>query len=419
MKQLQKLLITFALVALVASCTPTMQPPLKALGSGSSATSGGNYVPKVDNFQIILDSSLTMANSFPAARDIVSRINQGIPSDLNYTAGLRSIGHSSSQSKNSTDLLYGMAAYNKTAFHDGLGKIKYVGGSTPMSTALQAAGSDLKTASGKSALILVSDGLHMYDAPAAAKSIKSMLGDNLCIYTISVGEASNQKMLKQLADAGQCGFATSDAALADNASMATFINNVFLSKATPKPAPKPVPVAAPLDSDGDGVIDAKDKCPNTPKGAPVDKVGCPLDSDGDGVFDYLDQCTGTPTGVSVDAKGCPTKLTLHINFGNDSHAVGDQYLSEVAKAAQCINQYPGNKVLIFGHTDSRGADAYNQVLSERRAAAVVKALVEKFNIPASRLASSGFGETRPIADNGTIEGRFDNRRVEVACGATE
>jgi OmpA-OmpF porin, OOP family len=61
----------------------------------------------------------------------------------------------------------------------------------------------------------------------------------------------------------------------------------------------------PLDSDGDGIPDYLDKCPNTPTGVKVDANGCPLDADGDGVPDYLDKCPNTPTGVQVDASGCP------------------------------------------------------------------------------------------------------------------
>ncbi len=59
------------------------------------------------------------------------------------------------------------------------------------------------------------------------------------------------------------------------------------------------------DADGDGVADADDKCPNTPAGVKVDATGCPVDSDGDGVADYLDKCPNTPSGVKVDATGCP------------------------------------------------------------------------------------------------------------------
>ena len=78
----------------------------------------------------------------------------------------------------------------------------------------------------------------------------------------------------------------------------------------PAPVLEPIPVAAPapappVDSDGDGVIDDLDKCPNTPVGAKVDSYGCPLDSDGDGVADYLDKCPNTSKGVAVDNNGCP------------------------------------------------------------------------------------------------------------------
>ncbi|MDQ8157509.1 MAG: thrombospondin type 3 repeat-containing protein, partial [Gemmatimonadota bacterium] len=72
--------------------------------------------------------------------------------------------------------------------------------------------------------------------------------------------------------------------------------------------PTGTPVSAegcPLDSDGDGVIDAQDRCPNTPRGTAVNATGCPLDADGDGVVDAQDQCPNTPRGTAVNATGCP------------------------------------------------------------------------------------------------------------------
>ena len=173
----------------------------------------------------------------------------------------------------------------------------------------------------------------------------------------------------------------------------------------------------PLDSDGDGVFDYMDQCPGTPTGTAVDSKGCPLDSDGDGVFDDSDKCPDTPTGVSVDTNGCPTKLTLHINFGTNSSKIGPKYDSEIAKAARCINDYPGNVVYIDGHTDSDGSRAYNQKLSEQRATAVKNRLISNFDIPAEKVTARGFGEEQPVADNNTAEGRALNRRVDVACGA--
>jgi OOP family OmpA-OmpF porin len=66
--------------------------------------------------------------------------------------------------------------------------------------------------------------------------------------------------------------------------------------------------------------------------------------------------------------------------------------------------------VVEGHTDSTGADAYNQALSERRANAVLKYLVDA-GVPAARLSARGFGESEPVADNDTAEGRAQNRRV--------
>ncbi|MFH2043800.1 MAG: outer membrane beta-barrel domain-containing protein [Pseudomonadota bacterium] len=67
-------------------------------------------------------------------------------------------------------------------------------------------------------------------------------------------------------------------------------------------------IGCPLDTDGDGVYDYLDKCPDTPKDVKVDEDGCPLDTDGDGVYDYLDKCPDTPKGVEVDENGCPPEV---------------------------------------------------------------------------------------------------------------
>ncbi|HEY7747003.1 MAG TPA: MipA/OmpV family protein [Desulfuromonadales bacterium] len=174
----------------------------------------------------------------------------------------------------------------------------------------------------------------------------------------------------------------------------------------------------PLDSDGDGVPDYLDKCPDTPKGAPVDKNGCPLDSDGDGVPDYLDKCPGTPKGTLVDETGCELKLTLHINFDFDKAEIKPEFEPEMEKAAKFIQEHASVPfILIAGHTDSMGEEAYNQELSDKRAAAVRQHLVEHHGIKADKLKARGYGEARPVADNATEEGRYENRRVEVLCCA--
>ncbi|MET0049884.1 MAG: OmpA family protein [Candidatus Thiodiazotropha sp.] len=168
------------------------------------------------------------------------------------------------------------------------------------------------------------------------------------------------------------------------------------------------------DSDGDGVADNLDQCPGTPQGAQVDDQGCELDSDGDGVVDARDQCPGTPAGASVDGRGCAMKIVLNrIPFEVDSDRIEGGYAAELRQVADTLKSRQDVKsVLVIGHTDSRGSTQYNQALSEKRARAVAQFLVSQ-GVPAAIIKVSGEGETAPVADNATAQGREQNRRVEL------
>ncbi|WP_025732990.1 OmpA family protein [Carnimonas nigrificans] len=181
------------------------------------------------------------------------------------------------------------------------------------------------------------------------------------------------------------------------------------------------PDHADADSDGDGVPDSIDECPGTPAGVAVDAKGCPLDSDGDGVPDYLDECPGTPAGTEVDAQGCPVEqaperptLVLNdIHFAFDSSKLSGDSQQTLNVVAQRLVENSDVAVRIEGHTDSTGTEAYNKRLSQRRADSVAQYLTSQ-GVDASRLTTEGFGESRPVADNSTREGRAQNRRVEIA-----
>lgn len=176
-----------------------------------------------------------------------------------------------------------------------------------------------------------------------------------------------------------------------------------------------MPVA---DSDGDGVPDDVDACPGTPAGVAVDARGCPRDSDGDGVPDYLDKCPGTPSGAKVDADGCEIMDSVSISvtadhFDFDSATLKPAMESELSDVAAKVRASAGSEMLeVVGHTDSTGPEAYNQGLSERRAEAAASYLIDA-GVPASQISTMGKGESEPVGDNGTREGRAMNRRVEV------
>jgi len=84
----------------------------------------------------------------------------------------------------------------------------------------------------------------------------------------------------------------------------------------------------------------------------------------------------------------------------------------IDQLSQFMNKYPDRKIVVEGHTDSRGSAEYNMLLSKRRADSVKNALVEK-GIDESRIMTRGYGETHPAASNKTAAGRQQNRRVEV------
>ena len=160
-----------------------------------------------------------------------------------------------------------------------------------------------------------------------------------------------------------------------------------------------------------------DKCPNTPAGLTVDSAGCPKDSDGDGVYDDMDKCPDTLMGIKVDEVGCPVpikekvSIELRVEFEFDKAEIKSVYRWHLQKVANFLKTYSDTKAVIEGHTDNIGTDEYNRRLSRKRAESVRKFLVDEFNIPPQRLEAEGFGESMPVADNNTDEGRQINRRV--------
>jgi outer membrane protein OmpA-like peptidoglycan-associated protein len=166
------------------------------------------------------------------------------------------------------------------------------------------------------------------------------------------------------------------------------------------------------DTDEDGVPDKIDQCPNTPKGCPVDAVGCPLDSDGDGVIDCEDKCP-TEKGPASN-NGCPDWVEIQISalhFDFDKSELRPEGKAELDKLASQLNASKEYDIVVGGHTDSIGTEEYNMKLSERRAQAVVKYLLMK-GVNNAYVGSNNYGESKPLVDNKTKENRQKNRRAE-------
>ncbi len=429
------------------------------------------YVRKVDQFVIIADGSLSMADRSHGERklaiseNLLVSLNQTIPS-LQYEAGLRTFGRGLCKSKGKTVSIIEFGNYIGSTFGDGIARFQCANGSSPLDLALDAIGTDMGNHGLPSAVVIVSDGLDMGKKEvAAAETLKSTFGDNLSIYVIQIGDKKKGRALLEEVAAAGGGYVKPASELTSSAAMTSFVIDAFLwpdddSDGVPNhldkcpDTPKNVKVDAkgcPLDADGDGVPDYLDKCPGTPKGVTVDTAGCPIDSDGDGVPDSLDKCPGTPRGIKVDAKGCPLDsdgdgvpdsldkcpgtirgvpvdkagcpikgievmgdewmVRGKVLFALNKATIRPEAAEVLLKVAGFLKKNPQYMVEIQGNTDNTGAMAWNMQLSQMRADAVKAHLVSN-GVAGGRLTTKAFGPNEPIAPNNTAEGRARNRRVD-------
>jgi outer membrane protein OmpA-like peptidoglycan-associated protein len=172
-----------------------------------------------------------------------------------------------------------------------------------------------------------------------------------------------------------------------------------------------------IDTDKDGLIDSKDDCPESEPGAKVGKDGCvpPVDTDKDGIADIYDVCPDNKSAAKVDEMGCEEGKNIvlkGVQFKTDSAELTQESVDILSALADRLSQYPAMPLEIAGHTDSLGDEAYNQWLSEQRAAAVKQFLVTH-GIAEKMLTAVGYGPSKPITKNETPSQRFVNRRVEL------
>lgn len=212
-----------------------------------------------------------------------------------------------------------------------------------------------------------------------------------------------------------------------------------------------------VDYDGDGVFDRVDHCPNTRKGCTVDRYGCSSDGDGDGVCDGLDRCPGTPAGAEVDENGCadsdragrsvpppapserqverpspaappaPTPVSEverqlvesgrirleNVYFETGSANLLPESEATLREVGETLEKFPGLRIEIEGHTDTRGSANFNQRLSQARSESVRNYLLGHFRLEQEQLIARGYGESQPETRERNQEELLRNRRVEL------
>lgn len=404
------------IILAVTACAGTHKP-VPDIQSQPIAT--GQYAKRADHLIFVLDASSSMGEGHQGyqkldiARSIVRNFNHTLP-EVGLSVSLHTFGHDASISSRIADTMLPHQRYSQAKLASAIEKVSVPGGTSPLASSLERVRAELKAAGGPVAVVVVSDGRDMGKAPlSAARDLKTSLGNRLCLYTVQVGDADDGRtLLKELAAVTDCGRAINADSLGSASAMNRFVREVIFT--------------AKKDSDGDGVADDSDRCPDTAAGVPVDSSGCPLDSDNDGVVDSKDQCPGTAAGTKVDTKGCAvptatrsaevtaagTWIYRDIQFENNRADLKPGSFDTLNEIAAALRSQKDLKIEIQGHTDSSGTRTYNMDLSQRRAASV-KAYLESRGIEASRLTTRGFGPDRPIADNASNQGRSRNRRVEI------
>ncbi len=322
-------------------------------------------VKKVDNFIVFMDQSGSMAQAkAPAGHQ---KLDQAIEAVTLLDKVTPELGYNSSVALFAPyKMLSNPATYkNGSLTSAATGFTPPFNHMTPMGDGLADIGPVIGQLSGKTALILYTDGESNkgVDPVAEAKALYGKYGSNLCIHVVSYADVPvGQQTVDGIRALNGCNVIVEGKSLVTDAAMTQFAKDVLYEEKQPapavvKPAPKPTP-------------------------APV---------------------------LVVVAKEV---ITFNLLFGFDKSAITDEMVPVLEQAKRILEEDSGVDFVVSGHTDSTGPEVYNQGLSERRAASVKNWLVSN-GVSAKRLQTVGYGETRSKYDNSTREGRKLNRRVEL------
>jgi OOP family OmpA-OmpF porin len=356
----------------VACATPVVQP----VAVQPVAPSRGETVV-VDQSITLVDSSgsISRREQFPKEKAMVQSLVSAMP-EGRYEAGAIAFGGVNREAQP-------LAPFDRRSLSSHANELRYLSEGTPIDQVILEAGEQLKGKKGQAAITLISDGLPTdvggREVPPeraidAAKAVDGAYDGDLCFHTVQIGdEPAGTQFLQDLSKVTGCGSYRSASSLNSAAALQAFQRDVYLGGA-------PVVAAVDGDDDEDGVLNSKDACPRTPKLA------------------------------RVDARGCWVIANLHFDTDSSTIHPDDAELLQ-SRGVAILEANPDLRVRIDGHTDSRGSDAYNQQLSERRAQAVHKFFVDR-GIDPGRLETRGFGESQPAVANDTPEHMAENRRVE-------
>lgn len=370
----------------------------------------GWYTQKVRNFFVILDISGSMLDPYTGiseppqkkmndfgfmvdtadpfqgksksrfAREIVRRFLLTIP-DIELEGGIRTVGKTLNPFGEETELIYGFGRYDKAKYLEALDFVRPTGGKTPLEMALDAAGKDMETAEGDIALVIVSDGkVRNENVFAAVNRLKNRFGGAICIHTIFIGEnPEDRRFMENISQAAGCGISADAEVISDNKALAEFVASVFLE------TPKVEFVSADIE---DGVEVITEEARIEPRS--------------------FSEETDVPESSFQAAEPMPECIF----FTPNQWRVHPMALPTIEKVTNILTQYPAATIHIHGHTDDIESKQNAFRLSQHRADAVKKILIDS-GIRENRIFTESYEDSRPRSSNISPVGQAMNRRVEL------
>ncbi len=385
---------------LLTSCGVDYTPPLDEMSNESEVQTlvnrlnDGRHMLKYDNLLVLVDDTDTMLQSYNGrkkrniAYEYLDKIKLSL-ADVTVNRAVRIFSIHADRNDFKSQLLYGMTENFSNELKPAIvTRVIKQAMINPMVLAVDATNNELKIIPDRTAIIIISDFTrHGKDVEESVSILKKYYKNRVCIYPLVV---SDQKTIIDAVEninmIDGCGFSVEAKEISDSIQLTDYLEDVLFTIAEPEKSVAP-------QNQPDTLINLKETA-NISK--PVTKL--------------QPQSELTYENLLIEKE-----LVVHLttNFNLDEAVIRDADEDQLQNVADFMNKYLDVKTTIEGHTCDLGTEDYNLQLSKQRAESIKRYLVENLGIDSSRLDTIGFGESRPVADNSTEEGRIKNRRAEA------
>ena len=376
----------------------------------------GLHLQKVDNLIILFDDSINLLEcqgyftKRQRALSLLDRISATL-SETTLNKGIRVFGPHADHTNFKNTTVYGMASTeSQTIKPTVITKTPKDPMINPLAMALYSTYHELKYVKGNTAVFILSDfeGVDN-DVYSAVDMINDFYGTRVCLYGIYLGEDTQYRdFLSKIIGMDTCGFFTKETGMEKPPQLTDFLENVIYQIVPAAGSSKDL---SSRDVGADSIIPL----------IPQETFQTASEEMTDTKKDQIRESESTPVPPELSYKKLEVEKELRVElkteFDFGKSVIRPEYIEHLKVIADFMNKYQDTKTVIEGRTCSIGTEEFNMKLSYERADSIRKYLVEELGVDSKRLDIKAYGETRPIADNNTEEGRKRNRRAEAVIVA--